>query len=106
MGGVWGLQIERSPLLIFPYFPGLPDVKLGQELGRIAFKDVVPRTADNFRAHCTDEKGNGNCEKPHHPIKNFMFQGITPTQKEKGTLKTMKMKIIKFILSRALYTLN
>jgi len=73
------MSVERSRCFL--------DITLGgQELGRIAFElfdDVVPKTADNFRALCTGEKGNGNCGKPlhfkgsifHRVIKSFMLQG-------------------------------
>jgi len=63
------------------------DIKIGQrQLGRIVFElydDIVPKTAANFRALCTGEKGIGKTGKPlhykgsgfHRIIKNFMVQG-------------------------------
>jgi len=63
------------------------DIRMGSEdLGRIAFElfaDVVPKTAENFRALCTGEKGEGKSGKPlhykgsifHRVIKQFMLQG-------------------------------
>ncbi|KAK5864466.1 hypothetical protein PBY51_015705 [Eleginops maclovinus] len=59
----------------------------GERAGRIVlelFADVVPKTAENFRALCTGEKGIGkSTEKPlhfkgcpfHRIIKKFMIQG-------------------------------
>ena len=63
------------------------DITLGgQPAGRIVFElfaDTVPRTAENFRALCTGEKGVGRSGKPlhykgskfHRVITSFMCQG-------------------------------
>merc|ERR1711974_129019 len=63
------------------------DVSIGgKPAGRIEFElfdDVVPKTAENFRALCTGEKGKGKSGKPlhykgsafHRIIPDFMCQG-------------------------------
>ena len=51
----------------------------GKETGKIIFKlfhDITPKTADNFRALCTHEKGFGFKNSHFHRIINdFMAQG-------------------------------
>ncbi len=63
------------------------DITIGSKAaGRIIFqlrKDIVPRTAENFRCLCTGEKGIGESGKPlhykgskfHRIIPDFMCQG-------------------------------
>ncbi|XP_021918467.1 uncharacterized protein LOC110829236 isoform X2 [Zootermopsis nevadensis] len=62
------------------------DINIGSRKGRVVlelFKDVVPKTAENFRALCTGEKGSGVSGKPlhykgsifHKAVSEFMIQG-------------------------------
>ncbi|GFG36948.1 hypothetical protein Cfor_12480 [Coptotermes formosanus] len=57
------------------------DVCIGpNRVGRIIielFKDIVPKTAENFRALCTGEKGIGICGKPLH-LKGSIFHRTIP----------------------------
>merc|ERR1711865_318989 len=59
---------------------------MGQSAGRVVYElyaDTVPKTAENFRALCTGEKGTGQAGKPlhfkgsafHRVITDFMCQG-------------------------------
>ena len=63
------------------------DISIGDKpVGRVVmelFADSVPKTAENFRALCTGEKGMGKMGKPlhfkgsqfHRVIPSFMLQG-------------------------------
>lgn len=73
-------QVASNPRVYF-------DISIdGKAEGRVTFElfaDVVPKTAENFRALCTGEKGIGQSGKPlhykgcgfHRIIQQFMCQG-------------------------------
>jgi peptidylprolyl isomerase len=69
-----------NPVVFFDMtIGGKPSGRIEMEL----FADDVPKTAENFRALCTGEKGTGKSGKPlhfkgsafHRVIPNFMCQG-------------------------------
>ncbi len=86
-----GLVAVASPALAAGYQPHHPtvagnpkvffDISIGgTPAGRITlelFADAVPRTAENFRALCTGEKGVGKKGKPLH-FKGSAFHRIIP----------------------------
>ncbi|XP_047983322.1 peptidyl-prolyl cis-trans isomerase CYP19-3-like [Salvia hispanica] len=57
------------------------DILIGKaKAGRVVmelFADTTPKTAENFRALCTGEKGIGSCGKPLH-FKGSTFHRIIP----------------------------
>jgi len=74
------MAAKKNPQVFFDVTIG------GKPSGRIVielFADVVPKTAENFRALCTGEKGKGKSGKAlhfkgcafHRIIKDFMLQG-------------------------------
>lgn len=78
--GVFDPNSNDNPLVFFQITHG------ETELGRIVmqlYKNVVPKTAENFRCLVTGEKGEGKSGKPlhykgckfHRVIKDFMIQG-------------------------------
>eukprot|EP00607_Mallomonas_marina_P009819 CAMPEP_0182418750 /NCGR_PEP_ID=MMETSP1167-20130531/3126_1 /TAXON_ID=2988 /ORGANISM="Mallomonas Sp, Strain CCMP3275" /LENGTH=484 /DNA_ID=CAMNT_0024593109 /DNA_START=95 /DNA_END=1552 /DNA_ORIENTATION=+ len=74
-----GLAANNPKVFFDITIAGEPKGKIVMEL----FADVVPKTAENFRALCTGEKGNCSTGQPlhykgcafHRVISNFMLQG-------------------------------
>lgn len=76
----FGLAAAGNPKVFFDVTIG--DAKAGRIVMQL-FADTVPKTAENFRALCTGEKGMGKMGKPlhfkgskfHRVIPQFMCQG-------------------------------
>jgi cyclophilin family peptidyl-prolyl cis-trans isomerase len=66
-------QVKRAKVFFDVAIGKNPPSKITFEL----FNDVVPKTAENFRALCTGEKGIGKSGKPLH-YKSSVFHRIIP----------------------------
>lgn len=77
---IQGMESVRNPIVFF-------DVCIGSNrAGRIVielFKDIVPKTAENFRALCTGEKGIGISGNPLH-FKGSIFHRVVPVYMIQG----------------------
>merc|ERR1711955_125797 len=84
LGSTMRLEVTLSLLLPVLSLGARPRVFFdlnvdGSPIGRVEFElysDIVPKTAENFRALCTGEKGFGYAgSKFHRVIPKFMLQG-------------------------------
>eukprot|EP00525_Craspedostauros_australis_P014053 CAMPEP_0198114248 /NCGR_PEP_ID=MMETSP1442-20131203/5685_1 /TAXON_ID= /ORGANISM="Craspedostauros australis, Strain CCMP3328" /LENGTH=264 /DNA_ID=CAMNT_0043771521 /DNA_START=56 /DNA_END=850 /DNA_ORIENTATION=- len=66
--------LKENPRVYFDMEIG--DVKAGRIVIEL-FSSIVPRTAENFRALCTGEKGTGKSGKPLH-FKGSIFHRVIP----------------------------
>jgi hypothetical protein len=65
-----------NTVVFFDISCGEPPLPIGRIEMTLA-KDVVPKTAENFRALCTGEKGVGKSGKPLH-YKGSAFHRVIP----------------------------
>ncbi|GMS99613.1 hypothetical protein PENTCL1PPCAC_21788, partial [Pristionchus entomophagus] len=69
-------SMDRPKVFLDVSADGIPVGRLTIEL----FNDIVPKTAENFRALCTGEKGIGKLAKPlHYKGATFHKQVWNPT---------------------------
>ncbi|XP_011505533.1 PREDICTED: peptidyl-prolyl cis-trans isomerase D [Ceratosolen solmsi marchali] len=75
--------LTKNPIVFF-------DIAIANEkVGRVVielFKDKVPRTAENFRALCTGEKGNGINGKPLHYKGSFFHRIVSQLMVQGGDI--------------------
>lgn len=82
-GGIFGKAPEQRA--VSRNLANLPtvwmDVQIGssqpQRLRLALYADTVPRTAENFRALCTGERGRGRCGQPLH-FKDTLVHKVVP----------------------------
>jgi len=67
-----------------PGAAGRSDLSCVARPARRLFADTVPKTAENFRALCTGEKGTGNSGKPLHFKGSSCHRSAHPTRHDAG----------------------